>query len=394
MLQRYTILAIMILFPLLLTGCWDYRPLETLSFASGFGIDRDKHGYIVTVQFVNPEEIAGNNHTDRPEAPIYQERGQTIGEAVTRLTLNVPHYVHFSNIQLVALSESVARKNIKEALEYLYRFNNIRSDFKLIISKQHKASDILRVVSPLSKVTAEKIANVVQKMEDGTTMTVGSKMNFFHLITQMNTPYEGFVINGFRIRGNLKYKETMHNTETLTPKSQVYPTGLAVFKKNQLQGWLTIPESIGYNYIMGTARLVPEFVVCSKQNKVSAEVIHTKSQIKIYNKTKKLQPHIQLRVTLQLTEVGCKQRLSPAYLSHLEEKFEHKIAKRIQTTMQVAQKKFHVDLFGIGDTFARTHPDLWKKEKNWEETFSNLNITYSVKVNIVQVTNNIFIKSD
>lgn len=394
MLRGYTILAIMILFPVLLTGCWDYRPLETLSFASGFGIDRDKHGYIVTVQFANPEEIAGNNHTDRPEAPIYQERGKTIEEAVTRLTLNLPHYVHFSNIQLVAIGESVATKNIKDVLEYIYRFNNIRSDFKLIIAKQHKASDILRVVSPLSKVTAEKIANVVQKMEDGTTMTIGSKMNFFHLITQMNTPYEGFVINGFRIRGNPKHKETMHNTETLTPKSQVYPTGLAVFKKNQLQGWLTIPESIGYNYIMGTARLVPEFVLCSKQKKVSAEVIHTKSQIKVYKKAKKLEPNIQLRVTLQLTEVGCKKRLSPTYLAHLEEKFEHKIAKKIQTTMQIAQKKFHVDLFGIGDTYARTHPDWWKKEKNWGKTFSNLNIKYSVEVNIVHVTNNIFVNSD
>ncbi|MGR5897517.1 Ger(x)C family spore germination C-terminal domain-containing protein [Bacillus cereus] len=60
--------------------------------------------------------------------------------------------------------------------------------------------------------------------------------------------------------------------------------------------------------------------------------------------------------------------------------------------MQVAQKKFHVDLFGIGNTSARMHPDLWKKEKNWEKTFSNLNITYSVKVNIVHVTNNIFVK--
>ncbi|MGR5897518.1 hypothetical protein ACT7C8_00980 [Bacillus cereus] len=123
----------------------------------------------------------------------------------------------------------------------MYRFNNIRSDFKLIVSKQHTASDILRVVSPLSKVTTEKIANVVQKMEDGTTMTVGSKMNFFHLITQMNTPYEGFVIHGFRIRGNPKHKETMHNTETLTPKSQVYPAGLAVFKKiNYKDGLLSL----------------------------------------------------------------------------------------------------------------------------------------------------------
>ncbi|MGG0448179.1 Ger(x)C family spore germination protein [Bacillus mycoides] len=394
MLRRYTLCFIMMLCLWLLTGCWDYRPLETLSFASAVGIDRDKNGYIVTLQFTNPEEIAGNNHTERPEAPIYQERGKTIEEAMSRLTLNVPHYVHFSNIQLIILGEKAAQKHLKEILEYIYRFNNIRSDFKLVIAKQQKASAILQTVSPLSKVTAEKIANVVKKMEEGTTMTIGANMNFFHLITQMNASNKGFVINGFYIHGNQKHKATMHNTATLASQAQVYPTGLSVFKHNRLQGWLTVPESIGYNYIMGTARRVPESVMCSQREKVSAYVTHTKSKIIWHKKEKKVQPHIHLQATLQLTDVGCKQRLSPKYLAQLEQKFEHQIEKRMQTTMQVAQKKFHVDIFGIGDTFARAHPNLWKQEKHWEQTFTKTKITYSVKATIVHVTNQIFIKSD
>ncbi|MGR6001771.1 Ger(x)C family spore germination protein [Bacillus cereus] len=393
MLKRYMLLSIITFSLLLLTGCWDYKPLEMLSFASGLGIDKDKKGYIVTIQFANPEEIAGNTHTERPEAPIYQGRGKTIEEALAHLTLNVPHYVHLSNIHLIALGESVAKNNIKKVLEYIYRFNSIRSDFKLIITKHQKASDILQVTSPLSKVTSEKIANVVQKMEEGSTMTVGSKMSFFHLIQQVNTPYEGFVINGFYTHGKQKYKDTLHNTDTLKPQTQVFPTGLAVFKHNRLQGWLTIPESIGYNYIMGTARLISESVMCSSQNKVTAYVVNTKSQITVDTKRKKIQPHIQLQVTLQLTDIGCKHRLSPSYLTQLEKKFARQIEKKMTTTMKIAQNTFHVDLFGIGNTFARLHPSLWKKEKNWEKTFSNLNITYSVNVNIVHVSNNIFINS-
>ncbi|EKS8373928.1 Ger(x)C family spore germination protein, partial [Bacillus cereus] len=141
--------------------------------------DRDKNGYQVTIQFANPEEIAGDNHTERPEAPIYREKGKTIEEAMTRITLHVPHYVHFSNIQVLVLGEEVAKNNMQEVLEYMYRFNNIRSDFKIVIAKQQRATDLLQIVSPLSKVTAEKIANVVQKMEEGSTMTLGSKLNFF-----------------------------------------------------------------------------------------------------------------------------------------------------------------------------------------------------------------------
>ncbi|MDA2639201.1 Ger(x)C family spore germination protein [Bacillus cereus] len=394
MLQRCILLFIMTFSLFFLTGCWDYKPLERLSFASGIGIDQDQKGYIVTIQFVNPEEIAGDSHTERPESPIYQERGKTIEEALARLTLNVSHYVHLSNLQVIILGERVAKKNIQDVLEYIYRFHSIRSDFKLVIAKQQKSSDILKVVSPLSKVTAEKIAKVVQKMEEGSTMTVGSKLNFFQLIKQMNTPHEGFVITGFYTYGKHKNKEIIHNTDTLTPQAQVFPTGLAVFKRNRLQGWLTIPESIGYNYIMGTARLVPETVMCSNQNTVTGYVVNTKSKITIERKRQKIQPHIQLQVTLQLTDVGCKHRLSPAYLAQLENKFAYQIEKKVKTTMHVAQNTFHADLFGLGDTFSRSNPDLWRKEKNWEKTFSNLLITYSVNVNIVHVSNNIFMKSN
>ncbi|HFF3743237.1 TPA: Ger(x)C family spore germination protein [Bacillus cereus] len=391
MMHRYIMLSLMTFVLFLLAGCWDYRPLETLSFASGLGIDRDKNGYQVTIQFANPEEIAGDNHTERPEAPIYREQGKTIEEAMTRITLHVPHYVHFSNIQVLVLGEEVAKNNMQEVLEYMYRFNNIRSDFKIVIAKQQRATDLLQIVSPLSKVTAEKIANVVQKMEEGSTMTLGSKLNFFQLITQMNTPHEGFVINGFDIHGDQNKKKTLHNTDTLIPQARVSPTGLAVFKQNRLRGWLTISESIGYNYIMGTARLVPESVMCSKRNRVTAYVVNTKSQITVHKRKEKVQPHIQLQVTLHLTDVGCKQRLSPTYLAQLERKFAKEIQQKVEKTMYTAQHTFQVDIFKIGDTFARSYPDLWKKEKHWEKTFSNLHTTYSVKVNIVHVTNNIFI---
>ncbi|MGQ7174187.1 Ger(x)C family spore germination protein, partial [Escherichia sp. R-CC3] len=70
------------IFILLLTGCWDYRPLETLAFSAGIGIDKEKETYIVTIQFLNPDEHSTTNRTNLEKKLVYQGKGGTIDEAL------------------------------------------------------------------------------------------------------------------------------------------------------------------------------------------------------------------------------------------------------------------------------------------------------------------------
>lgn len=394
MLQRSNCVSILVFMAFVLTGCWDYRPLETLSLAMGLGIDRDKDGYVVTIQFVNPEEVASNNQTERAESPIYQGRGPTIEEAISHITLNTPNYVYFAHMQVVIIGEGLAKIGLKETMDYLYRFNNMRPDFTLVIAKNKKAADLLQVTSNLSKVTAEKIASVVRKMYQGKTLTIGSQLDFFNIMTHMISPYEGMVIGGFQLYGNTNEGKTGYNLETLIPQARIYPTGLAVFKNDVLQGWLTIPESIGYNYIMGTAQLVPEYIMCTNKKKISARILDTKSNTKVYKRGHTIQAHVQLKANLYITGVEYEKRLSPQTLSQLEKKFAQQLEIKMRNTMKKAQKTFRLDIFDIGDTFSRSYPSEWEKVKRkWKDIFPNIKVTYDVQVKTVHITNNVYHKS-
>ncbi|MGG1327886.1 Ger(x)C family spore germination protein [Bacillus tropicus] len=394
MLQRSICVSMLGFMIFILGGCWDYRPLETLSLAMGMGIDKDKDGYVITIQFVNPEEVAGKNPTERAESPIYQGRGPTIEEAINRISLNTPNYMYFANMQVVIIGEGLAKIGLKETLDYLYRFHDMRPDFTLVIAKHKKAADLFQVTSSLSKIPAEKIATIVRKMNQGKTLTIGSQLDFFNIMTHMISPYEGMVIGGFQIRGNINRGDTVHNLETLIPQARIYPTGLAVFKNDALQGWLTIPESIGYNYIMGTAQSVPESIMCTNKKKISARILDTKSNTKVYKKGHTIQAHIQLKSNLYITGVACEKRLSPKNLSQLEKDFAQQLEIKMRNTMNKAQKTFRLDIFGIGDTFSRSYPREWKKaEKKWKDIFPNIKVTYDVQVKTVHITNNIYHKN-
>ncbi|MGO4109025.1 Ger(x)C family spore germination protein [Paenibacillus sp. YAF4_2] len=82
-------LAVLLLLPLLLaiTGCWNRRELNDLAIAVGLGFDKVGDQYLVSVQVVDPGEVASNKTSGaRTPVTLYQAKGQTIFEAMRKIT--------------------------------------------------------------------------------------------------------------------------------------------------------------------------------------------------------------------------------------------------------------------------------------------------------------------
>ncbi|MGQ0441061.1 Ger(x)C family spore germination protein, partial [Bacillus sp. B-TM1] len=94
---------------------------------------------------------------------VYQGKGGTIDEALSRATLNVPRFVFFANTQVVVIGENLARKGIQQVLDYLYRFRSMRPDFALVIAKQQKAAHLLQLIAPVAELSSEKNLNEIQR---------------------------------------------------------------------------------------------------------------------------------------------------------------------------------------------------------------------------------------
>ena len=69
-------LLLLLIASTLLTGCWNRRELNEIAIAVGLGLDTDGDGYLVSVQVVNPGEVANGKGGGQSPATLYKATGQ------------------------------------------------------------------------------------------------------------------------------------------------------------------------------------------------------------------------------------------------------------------------------------------------------------------------------
>lgn len=87
--RKIAILFIFISMASLLSGCWNRRELNELGIVLGLGIDKADDEYLVTLQVVNPGEVASKTGSgQRTPIVVFQEKGENLFEAIRRVTTN------------------------------------------------------------------------------------------------------------------------------------------------------------------------------------------------------------------------------------------------------------------------------------------------------------------
>ncbi|WP_051541185.1 Ger(x)C family spore germination protein [Caldalkalibacillus mannanilyticus] len=143
------ILIIFIL--LLLTSCWNRRELNELSIASAIGIDalEDQKGYQVSVQILNPSEVVegmGGGGYDTPVS-LYTSTGETIHEAMRKMTKQVPNKVYLAHVRMVFLGEELAKQGIAKPLDFISRYRELRTDFYIAVTREVTAHQVLQLLT-------------------------------------------------------------------------------------------------------------------------------------------------------------------------------------------------------------------------------------------------------
>lgn len=72
--KKVSMWIIIIFLHFMLTGCWSSREISELMIVTGMGIDKDpkSENYVITMQIINPGEIASQTKTERLEVTSYQ----------------------------------------------------------------------------------------------------------------------------------------------------------------------------------------------------------------------------------------------------------------------------------------------------------------------------------
>jgi spore germination protein KC len=376
-----SIFFIVFLLITILAGCWSSKELNELSIVTALGIDKTEKGYLLSVQIINPGEITGKSISGRTEVVSFMRSGDTIFEAIRKLSTATPRQIYVSHLRVVVFGEKLARDGIGKALDLLSRDHEMRSDFYMTVAKGSTASDILKVITHQEKLPANKLFNALDNSEKkwGPTTTVTLDELINNLVIKGKEP----ILTGIKVYGNPENGSAFRNVETVSPKTTLGIDSLGVFKKDKLIGWLNEDESKGFNYIINNVSSTVVNVPC-EDGKLSIETV--RSQTKVKGKMEKGKPKINISVFSEgnVGDVECKIDLSkPENIKKLEEKYQNSIKEKITAAIKKAQGDYQSDIFGFGEVIHRADPKAWKRlEPNWKQEFKNVKVSVNVNAKI------------
>ncbi|MFH5185799.1 Ger(x)C family spore germination protein [Paenibacillus sp. TAB 01] len=366
-----------------LTGCWNRREMNELAITVGMGIDKAEHGYRVSVQIVDPGEVASKKGgSARSTVTVFQAVGNSIFEALRKITEESPRKLYHAHLRIFVLGESLSRSGIAEALDFISRDHELRTDFFIVVSKGSEAQDILKVLTPLADVPAEKMYSSLETAQKAWAPATTTTLD--NLITDLTSEGKEPVLTSIKVTGNKETGAAQENVTTLDPSARLYYSGLALFKKDKLIGWFNEVESKGYNYVVDKVENSVGSIPCPDGGKLTIEVIRSKTEVKGQVIDGNPVAEVYIRNEDNIGEVHCHIDLTDTQqLAALEKLAEKQVKELAENSIRVVQQKYRADVFGFGEVIHRSNPKEWERLKqNWDEHFANMRIVVKSDVKI------------
>ncbi len=381
--MKFKIIIIFLAVLFLTSGCWNYRELTDMSIVGSIGIDYDVNTNMIlmTAQIFNPKKSSDGTSSavsaDESPTTIYKQEAHTIHEALRKMIEFSPHKLYIGHLEVIVISEEVAKNHLKECLDFLFRDPESRKDFIGIISKGSTPFEVQQILTPMETITA---SNIYQKITS----------NDKNLSTSVNITYDEFISMNLQegidpvlpvvkiMKGD--ESDNTNNVDTTYSTSNLIVSEIAVFKGHKLVGYLNDIESEGYNIIHNKMKeSVLSFPCDDKGNYAGLEIITSKTKLKL---NKKNEANINVKITGALSELNCSVNISKSKNILKLEKYAKKMIEEMLTqTSNKLQKEFNSDALGYGKYLYHNEYEYWNKIKDkWDEIYPNVKTKFKIEV--------------
>lgn len=382
--RKMAIILSLLLYATILSGCWSKKELTDLAFVIAVGIDKTKDGkYMMIFQVVNPGNVAGATQrgggSGGVPVSIYKATGDNIVEASRKASKKLSRLIYYAHTNLVVISEEIAKEGIDGLLDALERNSQFRTTAMVVIARHHSAEDVLKILTPIDKISANQIIKTLQFSEKvwGQTMNV----HVGDVIYDLDSTGKAPVISGVEIVGGVKKGKRQANVQASEPDTRLNINGIAMFKNGKLVGWVFGETARGVSWVMDKIEQTSITVEWKrKKEAVSYKVVRAKTSVAAHMKNGK--PSISIRIKAE-GDIGESlvpiDFTNPMQIFALEKKIEQTIKSEVVHAVEKAKKE-KTDIFGFGNAVYRSYPREWKKMKRaWDESiFPQLEVNVTV----------------
>jgi spore germination protein KC len=362
---------IIIMCPIILSGCWNYVEIDNFAIVAGIAIDKDitTNKYIITSEII-ATQMSGASSIINSE--LYRSEGDSIFDAVRNTIKKTGLKLFWSDAKVLIISKSIAMEGVIPVIDWFNRSSDTRPDMWVLISKENSASDILKSKVKLNGVTSFLLNETMKSGDESLSKFADSRVWTF--IDEISS---------------IGKSGTIATVVTELNNGDIFPvvSGSAVFSSDKLVGYLNENETLYMNMIRNRLKggLIVLQNVSGTGTNISLEIHGNKTKLTPFYTNGTASLIIDIYPITSLEEVqGTKDFIEEKNLKILQSEAENKIESAIQSLISKFQKDYHSDVIGFGKVFEEEKPKVSKAfKKNGEDIFSNLKTEVNVHIQIM-----------
>ena len=364
-------IIIIIILGLTLCGCNNYAELNKLSIVTAIGIDKTDKEYEVSILIANSPKSETTSKEGEAKTTVYKGKGKSIAEALKKVDKKSPKELYFSHINVIIISDEIGKDGFLNIADWIIRHPQTRNEFYLMQVSDDKASDVLKIISPLESFPSQSIATLVESNKNS--RSIGDTASYSNFIGRiLEEGYEA-VMPTIKINGNVKKGSTQKNLETAEPNTYLSLGPLAIYKDDKLLGTVTRKQTESIYIIENEAKELI-YTVKYKNNNINLFSNTLKTKIKLKNKN---EVHLYITGSGTIYEIDGNMNLNNyKEINSLEKKWNKTIKKDLENTIKTLKEDYKSDIFGVGNMIYKNYPKRWKKIKDkWNnEYFKKLKV--------------------
>ncbi|MZQ86658.1 Ger(x)C family spore germination protein [Paenibacillus sp. 5J-6] len=369
---------------LVMTGCWDSKNITEMSIVVGEAIDQGDEapkedelnkkggGYrkqdliTITWQIVIPKIAASRSvSADMKPYKNLSLSGDMIHQFAREVSLESKPLFNQHQKMFVFGEKLVRSINLETLIDQHFRDNEVRES-GLVLVARGLAKDTLESKGP--DIPVDRLVRISKNQYRSTRIL--PSMTIQNIMEKIAT-HSNFLIQS-----------------VVAAQDEVKFAGAAVFKQgeNKLIGFLSEEELEGLTWLTGKSKGgVVKTMDEGNHPFIIYELESLKSQIKPKVSGDKISFHVEIDSVGRLTEDWRDKvdYLDDSYLQSAEKAAEKEVSRHIDMILKVMQSKYLVEVAGFGTQLRIHYPKVWQKVKqNWDQEFSKIPVTYSVKLKI------------
>ncbi|MCQ6557258.1 Ger(x)C family spore germination protein [Paenibacillus mendelii] len=366
---RFLLSALVLLFVILLSGCWDRREVNDVALVLASGIDKEGDGIRISVLIPLPGNMGGatgggGGSGGKKPFVIKEETGSSIREAVAKLQRGLPRKLFLGHRRVLLIGEEYARSGVDQMIDAVTRMPENRLTVFVAVTKG-KAIDVLNANTRLERFSAEAIREILQSdsslrvtLKDvaGQAITTGSDAYLPYVQLKETSlarqQAEDITVSGYALT---------HNSKMTAIAKGGASVGIRLLSGKFKPYILTLKGKNGGNTTLGITSAIVRIKPIIKNGKPSFQInVHSKSSIEE-----------DMNIQRNYDDIG--QRIE------IEQLVEKSMKQDIMKALKLMQES-NSDVIGFGQIANRAFPGLWQRtwKHKWDELFPNCSFAVSV----------------